>query len=153
MLLNCGAEEDSWESLGLQGYLASPSYRKSVMGVHWKHWCWSWNSNTLAIWCEELTLKRPWCWERLRAGREWDNRGWDGWMASATQWAWVLVNSRSWWWTGKPGMLRFMGLQRVSQTQPSNWTELKYLLCASHFLVLHLSSEQETRIADMKLTF
>ena len=51
---------------------------------------WSWNSNTLATWCQELThLKRPWCWEKLRAGEEGDNRGWDGWMASPTQWAWV----------------------------------------------------------------
>ena len=55
---------------------------------------WSWNSNTLATWCEELThLKRPWCWERLRAGGEGSNRGWDGWMASPTQWPWVWANS------------------------------------------------------------
>ena len=57
----------------------------------------SWNFNTLAIWCEELThLKRPWCWERLRAGGEGDDRGWDGWMASLTQWTWVWVDSKSW---------------------------------------------------------
>ena len=56
------------------------------LGVHWKDWCWSWNSNTLATWCKELThLKIPWCWERLRVGREGDDRGWDGWMASLTQ--------------------------------------------------------------------
>ena len=97
--------------------------KRSVLGVHWKDWCWSWNSNTLATWCEELTLlKRPWCWERLRAGGEEDNRWWDGWMASPTQWTWVWVNSRSWWWTGRPGMLQSMGSQ--SQTQLSNWTEL-----------------------------
>ena len=65
--------------------------------VHWKDRCWSWNSNTLATWCEVLThLKRPWCWERLKE-REGDSRGWDGWMASLTQWTWVWVNSRSWW--------------------------------------------------------
>ena len=53
-------------------------------------WCWSWSSNTLATWCEELThWERPWCWERLRAGGEGDDRGWDGWMASPTQWTWV----------------------------------------------------------------
>ena len=57
---------------------------------HWKDWCWGWNSNTLATWCEELTpLKRPGCWEGLRAGGEGDDRGWDGWMASPTQWTWV----------------------------------------------------------------
>ena len=61
MLLNCGVGEDSWESLGLQGDPTSPSWRRSVLGVHWKDWCWSWNSNTLATWCEELThWKRPW---------------------------------------------------------------------------------------------
>ena len=79
-----------------------------------RDWCLSWNSNTLATWYEELThLKSPWCWERLRAGGEGDNRGWDGWMASPTQWTWVWVDSRSWWWTGRPGVLQFMGSQRV----------------------------------------
>ena len=96
--------------------------RRSVLGVHWKDWCWSWNSSTLATSCEELThWKRPWCWEGLGAGSEGDDRGWDGWMASLTQWTWVWVNSRSWWWTGRPGMLWFMGLQRIGH----NWvTEL-----------------------------
>ena len=95
------------------------------MGVHWKDWCWSWNSNTLATWCKKLThLQRPWCWERLRAGGEGDDRGWDGWMASLTQWTWVWVNSGSWWWTGRPGVLRFMGLQRVRH----DWaTELNWI--------------------------
>ena len=76
--------------------------------------CWNWNSNTLATGWEELThLKSPWCWERLKAGGEGDNRGWDGWMASLTQWTWVWLNSGSWWCTGRPGMLQSMGLQRV----------------------------------------
>ena len=80
----------------------------------WKDWCWSWNANTLATWWEELThLKRPWCWERLRAGREGDDRGWDCWIASPTQWTWVWVNFGSWWWTGRPGVLQSMGSQRV----------------------------------------
>ena len=80
----------------------------------WKDWCWSWNSNPLATWCEELThWKRPWCWEGLRAGGEGDNRGWDGWMASLTRWTWVWVNSGSWWCTGRPGVLQSMGLQRT----------------------------------------
>ena len=56
-------------------------------------WCWSWSSDILATWCEEPThWKRPWCWERLKAGGEGDNRGWDGWMASLTQWTWVWAN-------------------------------------------------------------
>ena len=64
----------------------------------------------------ELTpWKRPWCWERLKAGGEGDNRGWDGWMASLTWWTWLWGNSGSCWWTGKPGVLQSMGLQRVGQ--------------------------------------
>ena len=72
-----------------------------------KDWCWSWNSHTLATWCEEPTpWKRPWCWKILKAGGKGDDRRWDGWMASPTQWAWVWASSGSWWWTGKPGMLQ-----------------------------------------------
>ena len=97
--------------------------RKSVLNIHWKDWCWSWNSNTLATWCRELThLKRPWRWERLRAG-EGDDKGWDGWMASPTttdmglDGLWELVMDREAWcaavhWVAK------------SQTRLSNWTEL-----------------------------
>ena len=118
--------EDSWESLGLQRDLTSPSWRRSVLGVHWKDWCLSWSSNTLATWCEELTrLKRPWCWERLREGGEGDDRGWDSWMASPTQWTWVWVNCGSWWWTGKPGAV-VHGVAK-SQTRLSDWTELKII--------------------------
>ena len=125
MLLNCGVGEDSWESLGLQGNPISPSYRRSVLNIHWKDWCWSWNSNTLATWYKELThLKRPWCWERLKAGGEWDHRGWDGWMASPTQWTWAWVNSVSWWGTGRPGMLQSMGRKESDMTERLNWTEL-----------------------------
>ena len=59
--------------------------------------------------------KRPWCWERLKAGGEGDDRGWDGWMASLTRWTWVWANSGSWWWTGRPDVLQFMGSQRVKR--------------------------------------
>ena len=110
--------------------------KRSVLGVHWKDWCWSWNSNTLATSCKELThLKRPWCWEGLGAGGEQrqetrDDRGWDGWMASPTRWTWVWVNSRSWWWTGRPGVLWFMGPQWAGQDWATelNWTEFSQLL-------------------------
>ena len=72
------------------------------------------NSSTLATSWEELThWKRLWCWDGLRAGGEGDDRGWDGWMASRTWWTWVWVNSGRWWLTGRPGVLRFMGSQRV----------------------------------------
>ena len=79
-----------------------------------------------SVWCEELThLKRPWCWERLKVGGEGDDRGWDGWMTSLTRWTWVWVSSRSWWWTGKPGVLQSMGSQRVTYDWVTelNWTE------------------------------
>ena len=103
--------EDSWESLELQGDQASnPKGNQSWLfmeGLMLKL-----KSNTMATWCEELThLKRPWCWERLKAG-EGDNRGWDDWMASLTWWTWVWASSGSWWRTGKPGRLQSMGSQR-----------------------------------------
>ena len=80
------------------------------------------SSNILATWWEELThLKIPWCRERLRAGGEGDDRGWDGWMASPTRWTWVWASSGSWWGTGKPGVLQSMGSQRIG-TQLSKWT-------------------------------
>ena len=88
----------------------------------------------------ELTYwKRPWCWEGLGAGGEGDDRGWDGWMASPTRWTWVWVNSCSWWWTGRPGMLRFMGSQRVRQDWATelNWScslGLYFRFCVSAIL-------------------
>ena len=109
-----GVGENSWEFLGLQGDPTSPFWRRSALGFLWKEWCWSWNSSILVTSCEELThWKRFWCWEGLGAGGEGDYRGWDGWMASLTRWTWVWVNSGSWWWTGRPGLQRLMGLQRV----------------------------------------
>ena len=123
VLLICGVGEDSWESLDC----------KEIQLVHPKgdqSWVFIGRSDaeaeTLATWCEELThLKRPWCWERLKAGEEGHDRGWDGWMASLTRWTLVWVDSGSWWWTGKPGMLRFMGSQRVGHDWVTelNWTE------------------------------
>ena len=79
----------------------------------------------LQIWLQELThLKSPLCWERLNEGEEGDGRGWDGWMASLTQWTWVWVNSGSWWWTGRPGVLQSMGRKESGMTEWLNWTEL-----------------------------
>ena len=114
----------------LEKTLESPLDCKEIQPVHskgdqsWKDWCWSWNSNTLVTWCKELThWKRSWCWERLRAGGKGDNRGQDVWVASPTQWTWVWVDSGSWWWTGRPGVLRFVGSQKVGH----DWvTELNF---------------------------
>ena len=116
---------------------------RSVLGVHWKDWCWSWNSSTLATWSEELThMKRPRCRERLNLWGEGDNRGWDGWMPSSTRWTWVSVDSGGWWWTGRPGVLRFMPSQRVGHDWATelNWTDALYIfftwyLCPHTFWV------------------
>jgi len=96
------------------------------------------NSNTWATWFEELThLKRPWCWEWLRAGGEGDDRRWGGWIASPTEWTWVWVSSRSWWWTGKPGVLQSMGSERVEH----DWTT-KLSWSSNIFYVYQFTSVQ-----------
>ena len=141
-LKNWGLELWCWRRLLRVPWTAGRSNQSilkeiSHLGVHWKDWCWSWSSNTLATWCEELThLKRPWCWKRLRAGGEGDDR-WDGWMTSLNQWTWVWVNSRSWWWTGRPGVLWSMGLQRVGHDWVTelNWT-FPFLPCFSFLFFL-----------------
>ena len=152
--LNCFVGEDPWESLGLQDP-TSPSLGRSVLGVHWEDWCWSWNSNTLATWCKEQThWKRPWCWQRLRAGGEEDNRRWDGWMASSPQWTWAWVDSGSWWWTGRPGMLQFMGSQRVGHNSATELTlyRKRYWVWVINFqpLGLLLFTEKLTSAIDIK---
>jgi len=98
-----------------------------VLTIYWKDWCWSWNCNTLATWCEELThWKRLWCWERLKAAGEGDkdDRGWDGWMESRIQWM-SLSKLLKMWSTGRPGMLQSMGSQRVGHNWATelNWTD------------------------------
>ena len=123
--------EESWASKNwcfwtvlLEKTLESPLDCKEIQPVHLKgdeSWVFIGRTdaeaetpNTLATLCEELThWKRPWCWEGLGAGGEGDHRGWDGWMASPTRWACFSVNSGSLWWTGRPGVLRFMRWQRV----------------------------------------
>ena len=109
--------------------------KRSVLGIHWKDWCWSWNSNTLATWWKELThWKSPWCWERLKSGGEGNDREWDDWMASLTLWTWVWASLRSWWWTGKPGVLQSMGSHRVRHGWGTelNWWDLVYRVL--HFM-------------------
>ena len=106
--------EKTRKSFGLQGEQTSQSKRKPTLNIHWKDWYWSWSSNTLATWCEQLIhWKRSWYWERLEAKWEEGGRGWDGWMSSLTQWTWIWANARRQWRTGKPGLLRTVGSQRV----------------------------------------
>ena len=87
------------------------------------------------------TKSWPWCWERLRAGGEENDRGWDGCMASPTQWSWVWLDPRSWWWTGKAGMLQSMGSQRVGYNWATelNWTEQTCLLPFSLFPLWYIT--------------
>jgi len=108
----------SWRKLLRVSWTARRSNQSILKEINCEYsledWCWSWSSHILATWCEELIhWERPWCWERLKAGGEGDDRGWDGWMASLTQWTWVWANSRRWWRTGKPGVLQSMGSQIV----------------------------------------
>ena len=124
----------------LEKTLESSLYCKEIQPVHPKgdhFWVFIGRTDvkaetpsTLATWCEELThLKRPWCWERLMAGGEGEDRGWDDWMASPTQWTWVWVDSGGWWWTGRPGVLRFMGLQRLGHDWAIELNWLLYFMC------------------------
>ena len=118
----------------LEKTLESPLDFKEIQPVHLKgdqSWIFIGRTDAEAetpiLWSPDvknwLFQKKPWCWERLKAGGKGDNRGWDGWMESLTQWTWVWASSGSWWWTGKPGMLQSMGSQRVRH----NWvTELNW---------------------------
>ena len=117
----------------LEKTLESHLDNKEIQPVHLKgNQSWKFIGRMLKLkfqYFRSLTqLKRPWCWERLKAGGEGDDRGWDGWMASPTQWTWVWVSSGSRWWTGKPGMMQSMGLQRVIHDWATelNWTERTY---------------------------
>ena len=125
MLLNCGVGEDSWEYLGL----------KEIQLVHSngnQSWVFTGRTDAEAetpiLWppdAKRWLLGKDWCWEGLGAGGEGDNRGWDGWMPSPTRWTWVWVNSGSWWWTRRPGVLQFTGSQSVGHDWAIelNWTD------------------------------
>ena len=109
MHLTCGVGEDSCESLGLQGDPPWDFFGRNDA-----------EAETPILWPPHSRS----CWEGLEAGGDGDYRGWDGWMASLTRWMWVWVNSGRWWWTGRPGMLRFMGSQRVRYDWATELTEL-----------------------------
>ena len=119
-------------------------FLKTIMNISWifiKGWCWNWSSNTMATWWKELTRwKRPWYWERLKAGGKPGDRGWGGWMASLTQWTWVWPNSGREWRTGKPGVLQSIG----SQTVGHNWATEQQDTCKCMSESLHCSPETIT---------
>ena len=130
MLLNCGVGKT----------LESPLDCKEIQPVHPKgNQSWIFIERTDAeaetpiLWSPDVKnwlTERPSCWERLKRGGEGDDRGWDNWMASPTQWTWVWVNSGSWWWAGKPGVLQSMRSQKVwhSWATELNWTDMVYVL-------------------------
>ena len=123
MLLNCNVGEDSWGSLEQQGDQTSPSKRKSVLNIHWKDWCWSWNSNTFGhlMWRSD-SLEKTLMLGKIEGGRR---RG-----QQRMRWLDGITNSmdmslsklREWWWTGKPGVLQSMGTQRVDTIEQLKWT-------------------------------
>ena len=120
MLLNCAVGEGSWEPLEQH---RDPTWNQSWIFIGRTDV----EAKTPILWppyVKNCLMERPWCWDRLKAGER-DDRGWDGRMVSLTQWTWVWVNSGSWWWTGRPGMLQSMGSQRVGH----DWaTELNWWL-------------------------
>ena len=143
----------------LEKTLESPLDCKEIQSVHPKgdqSWVFIGRTDTEAetpvLWpphAKRLThWKRPWCWEGLGAGGEGDDRGWDGWMAPPNWWTWVWVDSGSWWWTGRPGVLWFMGSQRIGHnwvTELTDWCSLENLILLIdwvHVGCSHLSSVQ-----------
>ena len=127
----CGALFEELSPVYSRVAVSYPSFHTQILGLT------RWPNLNKTHW------KRLWCWEGLGAGGEGDDRGWDGWMASPTPWTWVWVNSGSWWWTGGPGVLRFMGSQRVGHDWATdlNWTEcyISRDLKNAYILVLALS--------------
>ena len=140
MLLNCGVGEDSWESLdskeikpvhpkGNQSWIFIGRTDAELKLQYFGHLIW-----TAGSW--EKTL----CWERLKVGGEGEDRGWHGWMASLTQWTWVLTGSESWWWTGKPSVLQSMGLQRVGHAWATELTDWILVLGSTFLAIPQLQS-------------
>ena len=133
--------EESWApknwcfwTVVLEKTLESPLDCKEIQPIH-SEGDWSWvffgrndaKAETPVLWLPHVKswlIGKDWCWEGLGAGGEGDDRGWDGWMASPKRWMWVWVNSRRWWWIERPGILRFMGSQRVGHDRDwTDWTD------------------------------
>ena len=143
MLLNCGVGEDSWESLGLQGDPTSPFWRRSVLVFFGRNDAKAKTPLLLPLHAKSWLIGKD-----FDAGRDWrqEEKGttedemagwhlsgeyeWWVWVVSLSgEWWWVCVNSGSWWWTGRPGMLQFMGSQRVGHNWSIelNWSEINHL--------------------------
>ena len=145
----------------LEKTLKSPLNCKEIQPVHPKgdkSWVFIGRTDAEAetpiLWpphAKSWLIGKDWCWEGLGAGGAGDNRGRDGWMASPTRWAWVWVNSRSWWWTKRPGVLRFMGSQRVEHDWATelNWTELNSIQVVLYKAIPHLLHLQPIYIQEL----
>jgi len=132
-LLNCGIGEDSWESHRLQGVQSVHSKGDQTLVFFGRNDA---KAETPVIWPSHSRVDSGnyWSWDKLGAQRKGDDRGWDGWMASLTQWMWVWVNSGSFWWTGRPGVLQSMGSQRVGHdwaTELNAWKIKQHILKGS----------------------
>ena len=132
VFLNYGTEEDSWKSLDCKEIQpVHPKGNQWTKLIHWKDWCWSWITNTLATWWEETThWKRSQCWERFSAGREGGDRGWDGWMVSLTQWTWVwqtLGDSEG---QGSLACSGSWSCKELDMAEQLNWSELNWVGCS-----------------------
>ena len=146
----------------LEKTLESPLDCKEIQPVHPKgDQSWEFigrtdvEAETPILWPPDAKLtpeKRPWGWERLKVGGEGDDRGWDGWMASLTQWTWVWINSRSSWWTGRPGVLQSMGLQTVRHNWAAelNWTRLFRCILSVIFTALDQFLQGMQQLAEWK---
>ena len=151
MLLNCGAGEDSWESLGQQGDPTSPFWRRSALGFLWREWCWSWNSNTLATSCEELThWKRLWCWEASDLGQEEkgttedEMAGWHHWLDGCeSEWTPGVCDGQ-----GGLACCDSWGCKESDMTEWLNWAELNL---KQYFLVVHSDTYPILNFVDLCL--
>ena len=116
MLSNCGAREDSSESLGQQGDQTSQSIRKSTLHIHWKNWCWIWSCHTLDTWCRVQFIRKD-----PHPGKDWRKEK-KRLAASLIQWTWTWPNAERWWRTGRPGMLQSMESQGSDTTEQHELT-------------------------------
>ena len=138
----------------LEKTLESPLDCKEIKSVHPKgNQSWIFIGRTDAeaetpiLWPPDLKNwligKDPGCWEGLKAGGEADDIGWDGWMASPTQWTWVWTSAGSWWWTWEPGVLQSMDGRESDTTEQLNRTELSWVMCAQLFSCVQLCDHMD----------
>ena len=139
----CAFSYCSWRSKGKNAEVLCHSLFQWT--TFWKNWCWSWSSNTLATWCKKPAhWKRSWCWERLRAGGEGDNRGWNGWVALSTQWTWVWAKSE----TVKDRESWHAEVHGVAESDTTEWLNNNSLCRLQHFIYGHSQYLHTSTLTD-----